>query len=237
MFCQFCGSEVAPDQNFCPRCGRAQQASAPAGGAPPPFAAPTAFTPPAAAKARIGDWIGQGWHLVTSDLWTFVLMALVFIVLSSVVPMILQGPVTAGLQIACMKKLFKGRTDINDLFKGFNFFVQTLVASILIGVFVGLGSLLCIIPGLVLAAMYQFTFLLIVDKKMEFWPAMQASHAIIKQDYLGFTLFVVVLGLVNVLGALCCVVGLLVTIPVHFAAVTCAYKDLVGFEQTTVDMV
>jgi len=34
---------------------------------------------------------------------------------------------------------------------------------------------------------------------------------------------------------LCCVVGLLVTIPLTFAAITVAYKEIVGFEQRTAD--
>ena len=79
------------------------------------------------------------------------------------------------------------------------------------------------------AAVFQFTYLFIIDRKLEFWPAMQASHAIVKQDYLGFTLFLLAVGLLHVLGALACLVGLLVTIPLQFMAVTVAYKELAGF--------
>ena len=82
------------------------------------------------------------------------------------------------------------------------------------------GTLLCIIPGLVVAAMYKFTYLFIMDKRMDFWPAMQASHAIVKQDYFGFTMFLLALALINILGALCCIVGVFVSIPVTIAAIT-----------------
>ena len=108
-----------------------------------------------------------------------------------------------------------------------------MVASLLIGIFTFAGTLLCIIPGLVVAAMYEFTYLFIVDKRMDFWPAMQASHAVVKSDYFGFTMFLILAFLVNVLGALCCIVGLLVTIPLTFAAITVAYKEIVGFEPGT----
>jgi len=57
----------------------------------------------------------------------------------------------------------------------------------------------------------------------------------VKRDYAGFTLFLILMALVNILGALCCIVGLLVSIPVTFAAITVAYKEIVGFEQATVD--
>src|ERR1043166_7424117 len=112
-----------------------------------------------------------------------------------------------------MRKLRATRAELADLFTGFNFFIPSLVASLLIGLFTFAGTLLCIIPGLVVAAMYKFTYLFIVDKRMDFWPAMQASHAIVKNDYFGFTMFLVLAFLVNLLGLLCCVVGLLVTIP------------------------
>jgi len=85
------------------------------------------------------------------------------------------------------------------------------------------------------AAMYKFTYLFIVDKRMDFWPAMEASHAVVKNDYFGFTMFLLLAVLVNLLGALCCIVGLLVSIPVTFAAITVAYKELVGFDQRTAD--
>jgi uncharacterized membrane protein len=172
---------------------------------------------------------------VKADIGTFMLMTLVFAALNSMVPMILQGPLIAGFQIFCMKKLLNRRTEFADLFKGFNFFVPTLVASLLITLLVGCGTLLCIIPGLVVASMFKFTFLFIVDKRMDFWPAMQASHAVVKNDYLGFFMFLVLLGLVDILGALCCIVGLLVAVPVTVAAITVAYKEIVGFDSRTAE--
>jgi len=168
--------------------------------------------------------------MVKDDLGTFVLMSLVFVVLNSLVPLILQGPLFAGFHIACVKKLLHERFEFADLFKGFNFFVPALVACLIISVFTAAGSILCIIPGLVVGAMYMFSYLFIIDKRMDFWPAMQASHAIVKNDYFGFTLFFFLALLINILGLICCIVGVLATLPIFFAAVTVAYKEIVGFE-------
>jgi len=82
--------------------------------------------------------------------------------------------------------------------------------------------------------MYKFTYLFIIDKRMDFWPAMQASHAIVKQDYFGFTMFLLAAAGINILGALCCIVGLFVTIPLTFAAITVAYQEIVGFDEQTI---
>ncbi|MDX2150526.1 MAG: zinc-ribbon domain-containing protein [Bryobacteraceae bacterium] len=240
MFCSNCGSPVPAESRFCVQCGTPQPGAgggggSAAGGVPPrfggaPIGTPVAFAPRQGLRSETGRWISEGWKLVQTDLGFFVILGLIFLVLNSVIPIVLQGPLLAGFHIAAGGRLLGRRTDINDFFKGFNYFVPTLVASIVIAVFVSLGMILCIVPGLVLAAMYQFTYLFIVDKKMDFWPAMQASHAVVKQDYFGFTIFTVVLGLLNLLGIIACIVGVLITIPISWAAITVAYRDLVGFE-------
>ncbi len=192
------------------------------------------FQAPVGVKSRGGHWIGQGWEIVKSNLGLFMGMSLLYLVLSSCIPLVLHGPLLAGLHIACMRKIVRGKMEIGDMFKGFQFFVPTLLAALVMSAFIFVGSLFCIIPGLVVAAMYQFTYLFIVDKKMDFWQAMQASHAVVKNDYVGFTLFLVGAMLLNFLGFLCLIIGLLVTFPIVYAAITVAYKEVVGFEPGTV---
>lgn len=226
MFCHHCGAEVSDAAQFCTNCGQPLTAAASVA------TAPVVWTPPTRVEVTAGRWIGQGWDLVKADLGSYVLMAILFFLLNGV-PLI-GGALIAGFHIFTMKKLMGRSADVGDFFKGFNFFVHTLVASILIGIFVFLGTLCLIIPGLVLAAMYKFTYLFIVDKGMEFWPAMKASHAVVRNDYFGFTMFLILAFLVNVLGFLCLFVGLLVTVPVTFAAITVAYREIVGFEPRTV---
>jgi len=225
MFCHTCGTQVSQDLQFCPNCGQSLSptASVPA----------VAWVAPVGITAAPGRWIGQGWELVKGDLGNYILIALVFSLLNTV-PLI-QGALIAGFHIFTMKKLMGRPAEFADLFKGFNYFVPTLVASLLIGLFVFGGTLLCIIPGLVVAAIYKFTFLFIVDKRMDFWPAMQASHAVAKNDYFGFTMFLLLMALVDLLGVLCCVIGIFVALPVTFAAITVAYKELVGFDPRTME--
>ena len=232
MFCHVCGTQVSPDAQFCTQCGTSFTATSNLASVPPPV-----WTAPTSVEVHASRWVGEGWELVKADIGTYVLLALIFSLLSSAVPFILQGPLTAGFHIFVIKKMLGRRADFADLFKGFDFFVPTLVASIVIALFVGAGMILCIIPGLVLLAMYHFTYLFIVDKRMDFWPAMQASHAVVKNDYVGFTLFIVLLALVYLLGLVCCIVGVFVAIPVTIAATTVAYKEIVGFDPRTLETI
>ena len=55
----------------------------------------------------------------------------------------------------------------------------------------------------------------------------------VKNDYFGFSMFLIAMTLLNVLGFICCIVGLLVTIPITVAAITVAYRDVVGFDPQT----
>jgi len=231
MFCHNCGTEVAAGLRFCSNCGQPLAPLPPAPGMA--FQAP--WTPPLGVKAQSGRWISEGWQMVKADLGTYVLLCLVFGVVSSVVPIVLQGPMVVGFHIFCIKRMLNRGGELGDLFKGFDYFLPAFVASLIISIFVFAGSLLCIIPGLVIAAMYKFTYLFILDKRMDFWPAMQASHAVVKNDYFGFTMFLLLMALVNILGALCCIVGLLVSVPVTLEAVTVAYREIVGFDPRTVE--
>lgn len=237
MFCHVCGTQFADGTQFCPNCGQPIATPGPPVGAPfgSPIGPAVPWAPPATVTVQMGRWIDIGWQMVKADVGNFILLALVFSLLSGMVPVIIQGALMVGFHIYCIKKMHNKPADFADLFKGFNFFVPTLVASLLISLFTFMGTLACIIPGLVVASMYKFTYLFILDKRMDFWPAMQASHSIVKHDYVGFTLFLVVLGLINLLGVLCCIVGVFVTIPLSIAAITAAYKDIVGFEPSTVD--
>ncbi len=238
MFCQQCGETLDPHVVFCPACGHQQPVVA--GSTPPPLPAEQVvipaipFRPPVVIKAKGGQWISQGWEVVKTDIGLFMGLTLLYLIVGSAGSVLTQGPMQVGFHLACMKKLVRGRMEIGDLFQGFNYFVAAFVAALIIALFATLGFLLCIIPGLVVSAVYMFTYLFVADKRLEFWPAMEASHAVVKNDYVGFTLFLLGLGLLNFVGILCCIVGLLVTIPISMMAITIAYRELVGFEPSTV---
>lgn len=229
MFCHNCGTQIDADVQFCPTCGQ------PLAAGPRRAEGAVSWTPPAGVRTHTGRWIGEGWRLVTRDPAIFALLTLLFIVLNGFVPLILQGPLFAGFHIYCMKRLLNRAAEFADFFTGFNFFIPALVASLVIVVFVFAGTLLCIIPGLVVAAMFNFTYLFIVDKRMDFWQAMKASHAVVRNDYFGFTVFLLALIGIDILGVLCCLIGILIALPVTVAAITVAYQEVVGFEPRTVE--
>jgi len=233
MFCPHCGNQVPDQTAYCPHCG--QSVTSPGSAATPPPAPQAAqpFVAPDNININITGAISEAWRIVSGDLGVFVVCTLIMGVIDSVG--ILHGSMAAGMHILCINKLVRGRIEIGDFFKGFNFFVPSLIALIITGIFTFIGTLACIVPGIVLASVYMFVYLFIVDRKMDFWPAIEACHAIGKKAWGQLTLFMLSLVLLQIAGALACLVGLLVTIPMLFAAVTVVYRDLVGFSSKGVD--
>jgi uncharacterized membrane protein len=91
-----------------------------------------------------------------------------------------------------------------------------------------LGLILCILPGIYLAVGYVFALPLVVDKKMDFWTAMEVSRRVVHAQWWSVFALVIVLGLVALAGFLLCGIGELITIPVASAALMYVYEDLFG---------
>jgi len=86
--------------------------------------------------------------------------------------------------------------------------------------------LICLIPVIYLQINWSFTLPLIIDKQMDFWPAMTTSwKRVNKHWWLVFGL-VVLVGLLNVVGVLLCCVGMLFTMPIGLGALMYAYETI-----------
>jgi uncharacterized membrane protein len=170
---------------------------------------------------------------VTGNFWTFVLLGLIYLVAGGSVPVLIQGPVAMGLQWAALRQVAGQRAEVNDLAYGFNQFPQAVMLCLTMGVLIGVGTVLLIVPGILAATLLQFPYLLAIDRKLDFWSAIQESFATSQRHFgtlLGFFLlqFCLLIG-----GALLCGVGLLVAVPVVYAATAAAYVDLFGLQSET----
>lgn len=86
------------------------------------------------------------------------------------------------------------------------------------------AGLVCLVPMIFLTVNWMFTLPLIVDKRMEFWPAMQASWKQVRKHWWQLFGLVLLVGLINVGGVLLCCVGLLFSMPLGIAAMMYAYE-------------
>jgi uncharacterized membrane protein len=176
-----------------------------------------------------GRWISSGWRLVKEDLGSFVLMTLIVLALSAIGHVVVAGPLCAGLFIAVRRRMVEGRTEFADVFAGFGSFVDTLLIGLLSSFFLLLGIILFFFPVFLVAALYLFPCLFVIDRKLPFWDAMEASRKLALRNLAGYLGFVLLLAILNLAGLALFGVGVLVTIPVSVGAIAVAYRDVAGF--------
>ncbi len=88
--------------------------------------------------------------------------------------------------------------------------------------------LVCMIPITYLTVNWLFALPLIVDQKLDFMAALKASWKKVHQHWLHVFGLTVLIGLLNVAGALACCVGVLFTLPTSIAATMVAYETIYG---------
>lgn len=116
---------------------------------------------------------------------------------------------------------------IKDIYytkKVFNF----ILASLIRGFVVVLGLIFFIIPGIIFSIKLQYADYLIVDKKLDAVDGLKQSWEMTKGVKWKLFVFGIILGLINVLGILCLLVGLLITVPLTMVANAFVYRKLLA---------
>lgn len=151
---------------------------------------------------------------------------------SNLLVTLVTTPLVIGLMIAA-RDVVRGRApSFAAIGEGFKHLVPVIIYSLITGIATMLGLLLCVLPGIFLAVCFNrgLGTYLIIDQGMSFSDAMSAAFKITLKNWFGFFVFFLLLILVNIAGAIACLVGLLVTIPLSVSALAVMYDDLVGFE-------
>lgn len=107
-------------------------------------------------------------------------------------------------------------------------FWKYLGASLLLSLAVAIGLVLLIVPGIIFGLMFMFATFIVIERELGPIDAMNASNQLTrghKWQLLGLVLLLV---LINLLGLMALVVGLLVSIPVSTLAFVHAYRVLGG---------
>jgi hypothetical protein len=93
------------------------------------------------------ECLKAGWRLIADDYWLFLGITLVAVLIGSVVPLgILLGPMMVGLHLCLLRKARGQRVTFEMLFKGFDQFVQSLIATMIMIV----PMIVLIVPAYVL---------------------------------------------------------------------------------------
>ena len=146
---------------------------------------------------------------------------------------LIGGPVqivfTAGLCRYYLKLMRGEDAEFGDAFSGFGgSLVQLISLGFVQNLLVIVGLCLCVVPGIYVAIGWTFAMVLVIDKRMDFWPAMELSRKVVTRHW--FIIFGLVLlnGLISAAGIVACCIGVFVTIPIALISLLYAYEDIFG---------
>lgn len=174
--------------------------------------------------------ISRSWDLLMRHFWLLFGATLVINLLDGAVP-IIHGALFGGLYLLFLKLIRGQRAEFGDAFGGFSErFLQLFLVGLVSGILTLVGYVFCIVPGIYLTVAWMFVIPLVVDKRMDFWPAMEVSLRVIQRNWFQFFLLGILNILVVMLGFLALCVGIYVALPITIGAVAYAYEDVFGAE-------
>ena len=212
--------------------------------APPPVEAgaidPKTFANDLIARAApldISGCISRSWELLKSDFWAIVgvsFVVIVIMVVAGAIPflgylvlLLLSGVFYGGLYFYYLKKIRGQPAELGDAFSGFSAALGPLVLTTLLVTLLTMVGFVCLIlPGIYLAVSYSFAYLLVIDRKMEFWAAMEVSRRVITAQWWRMLGLLILGSIIAVLGVLGLFIGLFITVPIFIGAQVYAYESL-----------
>ena len=201
----------------------------------------------------VGETISYGWSAYWKNVGPLLIISVVILVISGIVNGIGYASDSAAVSaifsilgyfvglflalglIRAALAVTRGETpEVGMLFQGMGF-GPYIVASIIFGIAVAIGFVLCIVPGIIVAIVYGFYGYVILDENQQSPIDALKRSADITRGHRGelFLLGLALLG-INIVGALLCLVGLLFTHGITAVAIAHAYRTLKGQAVTPV---
>ncbi|WPR76079.1 hypothetical protein [Algoriphagus sp. NG3] len=143
----------------------------------------------------------------------------------------LAPPLVCGFYLVANRQNQGESVDFQNYFDAFKYWWNLVSTNLISSVFVILGLILFIIPGIYLAVGYMFSLLFVIYGGFDFWTSMELSRRLVHTNWLKFFLFGLTLLALNIAGFLFLMVGLLVSVPMTYLAV------YILFEELTIDAV
>lgn len=184
--------------------------------------------------------LAHGWNITKTNFWFLAALLLIIYIVSyaleeSAVGFLFSAFTGFIMASVALRLSRHEHTDFKNLFKDLSGgkFVQYLIMMIITTIFIIVGAVLLVVPGIVVAIMTAFSTYVLLDKpknvawnSTSFWQSIKESKHITKGhkwDLFGYFLLALVL---NILGALAFGVGLIVTIPVTLIGLAHIYDKL-----------
>src|SRR6059036_4106571 len=162
------------------------------------------------------EYLGQGWDAFTDNPVGFLEFTLALTFASQVVPLlapivgqllsiVIQVVMFAGLAIVTWKQGKNGSTVFADFFPDWKTTAQLVWCTVVGLLLIVIGLAFLVLPGIYLLVAYTFSYLLIVDRRLGIWQALEGSRRVVNKHWwsvFGLTLVMLLLiGVGGIIGA------------------------------------
>jgi hypothetical protein len=178
----------------------------------------------------IGACLTDGFAALKRDFWTVVLVNLVGLFLCCFI--VTLPPLIIGLVRFNAKAVAGQKGSFDDLFSGFAEFGTSWLMFIVMIVLLGVGFVLCYLPGIYLSIAWMFAWNLLADKRGNFWECLEMSRQAVTAHWGWAFLLTIVAQIIANAGLIACFVGVLATMPLYGLMLAVAYRRL--FAETSV---
>ncbi len=76
----------------------------------------------------------EAWEMLREQYWILFVVTLLGLILGSVIPIIIAGPMMCGIYLCFFQALRGEKVELDRLFKGFDFFLPSLIVMLLVSV-------------------------------------------------------------------------------------------------------
>ena len=138
----------------------------------------------------------------------------------------LAGPLYAGFFLVANKISREEKVTYPDFFAGFRYYTPVMLVWVIGQIIIVFGVLFLVLPGIYLLVGYMFALLVAIFGGMDFWQALEYSRKIIHVKWWRFLFLLLLLGVLNTIGALFLLIGLFLTIPLSFFTLYCVFEEI-----------
>lgn len=152
---------------------------------------------------------------------------------SQLLSIFITTPLMAGLYMISIKRSVGAPIRAEQVVKYYDKAVPLFITTFLMYLFILIGLVLFILPGIYLMLAFSFALPLVVEKDMTPMQALNTSRKVLTRKWFSFAGLSFMCMLTVLVGALALLIGLIWALPVASLAFAMAYRNIVGVEDKT----
>lgn len=200
-----------------------------------------AMLDPSAPALKLGQLFDRSWNSVKDQLALVAGLSLVAwmgMFAAGSLPLvgwIFNAVISAGYLACLLRVRQKQNFDFADFFWAFgnmNRFLNVILAGVIVLMAIVMGTVFLIIPGLFLWIMLSLTNFILVNGDKDAVTSVKESWVLVSGNWWSVFGLMIFLGGLNILGAMCFFVGLLVTWPITYLILQEKMEDLIRIKGT-----